>query len=65
MFAALLPKADGGFRPIGLLPRMSRTFGQVERREAASWGAKQARRHRYGADGRSCERASRGQASRR
>ncbi|CAK0883406.1 unnamed protein product [Prorocentrum cordatum] len=37
MFTALLPKPDGGFRPIGLLPGICRVFGKVTRREAVAW----------------------------
>jgi hypothetical protein len=40
---ALLPKTDGGFRPIGLMPFMPRLWARVRRRCAREWEAKNQR----------------------
>ena len=37
VLVALLPKASGGFRPIGLFPSLYRLWGRVRRPMAARW----------------------------
>ena len=44
---ALLPKTDGGFRPIGLMPFMPRLWARVRRRLAREWEAKNSRAYLY------------------
>ena len=44
---ALLPRTDGGFRPIGLMPFMPRLWARVRRRCAREWEAKNQRTYLY------------------
>ena len=44
---ALLPKTEGGFRPIGLKPFLPRIWGRVRRRLAKAWEAANPRAYLY------------------
>ena len=48
---ALLPKTDGGFRPIGLIPCMPRVWSRVRRRYAKRWEEKNSRCYLYAGKG--------------
>ena len=48
----LLPKADGGFRPIGLLPHLPRIWMRARRDEAKQWEVKSDRSFLYVGSGR-------------
>ena len=48
---ALLPKTDGGFRPIGLIPFLPRLWMRVRRRIASLWEAAKPRPYLYAGRG--------------
>ena len=48
----LLPKNDGGFRPIGLLPHLPRVWMRARREEAKEWEAKSDKPFLYAGTGR-------------
>jgi len=48
---ALLPKTDGGFRPIGLIPFLPRLWMRVRRRIASIWEAANHRPYLYAGKG--------------
>ena len=48
---ALLPKAEGGYRPIGLLPFLPRLWMRVRRRIAQAWEARHPRPYLYAGKG--------------
>ena len=48
---ALLPKRDGDYRPIGLLPTMPRIWMRTRRRQAKRWESRNARWYMYAGKG--------------
>ena len=60
----LLPKADGGFRPIGLLPHLPRIWMRARRDEAKQWEVKCDRPFLYAGSGRGSTVAAWKQAAR-
>ena len=48
---ALLPKTDGGFRPIGLMPCCCRVWSRVRRKHAVAWEERQKRGYLYAGKG--------------
>ena len=47
VIVVLLAKADGGFRPIGLIPALPRIWMRVRRQAAKQWELSQARPYLY------------------
>ena len=54
----LLPKPDGGRRPIGLLPTLVRIWGRARRIVIRQWEADNSRADIYGGQGRGAQRAA-------
>jgi len=54
----LLPKTDGGRRPIGLFPGLIRIWSRARRMVARSWEAAQARPYLYGGECKGAQRAA-------
>ena len=54
----LLPKPDGGRRPIGLFPAIIRIWARARRLAAARWEAQHARGHLYGGAGMGAQKAA-------
>jgi len=54
----LLPKADGGRRPIGLFPQLVRLWGRARAIVARQWEAAQARPYLFGGAGKGAQRAA-------
>eukprot|EP00959_Pyramimonas_sp_CCMP1952_P173908 3633789-Pyramimonas_sp.AAC.1 len=59
---AMIPRDDGGRRPIGVLQGNIRIFGRLSRFEAKRWEEARPRSYLFGSKGRSCERAIWGQS---
>eukprot|EP00959_Pyramimonas_sp_CCMP1952_P269000 5624393-Pyramimonas_sp.AAC.1 len=53
----MLPKPEGGFRPIALLPTPTRVFSKLSRGEVKCWERDNNRDYLYGVHGKSCDRA--------
>ena len=64
VIVVLLPKPDGGRRPIGLLPLLARIWYRTRRSLAAAWEAANARDYLYGGVGKGAEIAAWKQAVR-
>jgi hypothetical protein len=57
ILVALIPKADGGRRPIGLLPTLVRIWERVRKPAVASWRCSVTRSYNWAAKGRSPQAA--------
>ena len=64
MVVVLLPKAEGGFRPIGLIPNTPRIWTRVRRIEAKAWEISCDRKYLYAGAGRGATVAAWKQAAR-
>jgi hypothetical protein len=58
VMTVLLPKADGGLRPIGLFPTVYRIWMRCRRPTIKKWRREHARSYRYGGTGKGAQRAS-------
>lgn len=56
--SVLLPKTDGGRRPIGLLPCLPRTWSRTRRNKAAAWEKANGREYLYGGTGKGAKVAA-------
>ena len=61
---ALLPKTDGGWRPIGLLPTLVRVWAKARLKYAEEWEAKNDRTYLYGGINKGAQVAAWGHAAR-
>ena len=61
---ALLPKTDGGWRPIGLLPTLVRVWAKARSRFAEEWERKNDRSCIFGGRGKGAQVAAWGHAAR-
>ena len=57
VITALIPKAGGGWRPIGLLPMVIRLWAKIRGRMAEEWEEGQEREYLYGGKGRGAQLA--------
>ena len=64
VIVVLLPKNDGGFRPIGLIPNSPRIWMRLRRPEAKRWEVKCDREYLYAGSGRGSTVAAWRQAAR-
>ena len=58
VMTVLIPKSDGGLRPIGLFPTLYRVWMRCRRPTIKEWRKKHARAYRYGGAGRGAQRAA-------
>ena len=58
VMTVLLPKPDGGLRPIGLFPTLYRVWMRCRRPTIKDWRKKNARKYRFGGAGKGAQRAS-------
>ena len=58
VMTVLIPKSDGGLRPIGLFPTTYRIWMRCRRPTIKEWRKKHSRDYRYGGAGRGAQRAS-------
>ena len=58
VITALIPKAGGGWRPVGLLPAVVRLWAKIRGHLAEEWEARQERSYLYGGKGRGAQMAA-------
>ena len=58
VMTVLIPKSDGGLRPIGLFPTLHRVWMRCRRPTVKEWRNRHARGYRYGGAGKGAQRAA-------
>ena len=58
VMTVLIPKADGGLRPIGLFPTLFRIWMRCRRPTIKQWRGEHAKEYRYGGAGKGAQRAA-------
>ena len=64
VMVALLPKTDGGWPPIGLLPTLVRVWAKARSKVAEEWESKNGRSYIFGGRGKGAQVAAWGHAAR-